>query len=345
MKNFSTNSPQLTTPVKNFMTKHPYILKLTDSLEKAINIMVFNKVGSIIIVNDEKKPINILTKTDILKLLFFKQTNVSIKKALKKLKKEKKKILTINENASITDCIETFISSGIKYLPVVNGKGKVAGIISSNDIIHNFSYLIFIDNLTKLGNRHYLESVKVKLNKLQNRITTGILMLDIDNFKKVNDTYGHTLGDKVLRKTAETIINNVRFIDEVIRCGGEEFLVILLKAHKEVVLKIGERIRKAIKNIRFKGQPELQITVSIGATLCSSDCKLEDCIKRADFALKKAKREGKDRVVFTPPHIRTVKRQINFGYMSQKLRYSYKNCFYHQFKNYKNCFRLHSQTT
>lgn len=301
MKQFSNHSLNLSNPVKEFMIRNPYIVNLSDSVKKVATLMVLDKIGSAIIVNGDKKPIDILTKTDILKLIFFNHESITIRKALKLLKKKKKKLLTINEDAPITSCIEIFIRDGIKHLPVVNKENKIVGIISATDIIQKASYLIFIDNLTGLGNRHYLESLKVKLNKFHGKISTGILMLDIDNFKKVNDTYGHSFGDEVLRKIAQTIINNIRFVDEAIRYGGEEFLIILFKAHKEVALKIGEKVRQAVENIRFKKYPEFRVTISVGATLCFSN-NIEDCIERADLALKEAKKEGKNKVVFiTPP--------------------------------------------
>jgi diguanylate cyclase (GGDEF)-like protein len=301
MKQFTANNLKLNNPVKDFMIKDPYTAEITDNVKEAIELMVSNKIGSIIIVNSNKKPINILTRTDILKLIFFNYTDITIKDALKILKKEKVKLFTINENDPITDCIEIFVSKGIKHLPVVNSKNEVIGVISATDIIQKVSYLIFIDNLTGFGNRHYFESLKVKLHKFHGKITTGLLMLDIDNFKRINDTYGHTFGDKVLKKVAETIIDNIRFVDEAVRYGGEEFLIILFKAHQQVVLKIGERIRQAVERIRFEEHPELRVTISIGATLCLSTSNIEECIKRADLALKKAKKEGKNRVVFTPP--------------------------------------------
>jgi diguanylate cyclase (GGDEF)-like protein len=301
MKSFQENDIKLSNPVKDFMTREPYTAKIQDSIKEAIDLMVSNKIGSIVVTNNNKEPVNILTKTDVLKLIFFNYTDVSIDDALRILKKKNSRIFTINENDLITDCIEIFVSKGIKHLPVVNAENKVVGIISATDIIQKISYLIFIDGLTGFGNRHYFESLKVKFDKFRGKITIGILMLDIDNFKKVNDTYGHTFGDKVLKKVAETIINNVRFVDETVRYGGEEFLVMLFKAHREVVLRVAERIRQAVERIKFEEYPELKITISIGATLCLPSSDTGECVKRADLALKKAKKEGKNRVFFLSP--------------------------------------------
>jgi diguanylate cyclase (GGDEF)-like protein len=229
-----------------------------------------------------------------IELIFFNYTDVSIDDALRILKKKNSRIFTINENDLITDCIEIFVSKGIKHLPVVNAENRVVGIISATDIIQKISYLIFIDGLTGFGNRHYFESLKVKFDKFRGKITIGILILDIDNFKKVNDTYER----KVLKKVAETIISNIRFVDETVRYGGEEFLIMLFKAYREVVLRVAERVRQAVERIKFEEHPELKITISIGTTLYLPSSDTGECVKRADLALKKSQERRQKQGIF-----------------------------------------------
>ena len=284
--------------VKDFMTKNPFAIEKGENIKHAIDLMTSNRVGSVIIVDKDFKPINILTRSDILKLIFLGYTQVKVEDALKILKKDKKKLYVVKENDLISECLELFIYKNIKHLPVVNKEGKLVGVISATDIIKKVSYLIFIDNLTGLGNRHYLESLKAKLNRFYKNISFGVLMIDIDNFKKLNDTYGHLFGDKVIRKVSKAILRNIRIVDEAIRYGGEEFLVILFKVNKEALLKIAEKIRKDVEKIKFRSHPEVKVTVSIGATLCKNGCELEKCIEKADKALKIAKETGKNKVVF-----------------------------------------------
>lgn len=284
--------------VKDFMTKNPFAIEKGENIKHAIDLMTSNRVGSVIIVDKDFKPINILTRSDILKLIFLGYTQVKVEDALKILKKDKKKLYVVKEDDLISECLELFIYKNIKHLPVVNKEGKLVGVISATDIIKKVSYLIFIDNLTGLGNRHYLESLKAKLNRFYKNISFGVLMIDIDNFKKLNDTYGHLFGDKVIRKVSKAILRNIRIVDEAIRYGGEEFLVILFKVNKEALLKIAEKIRKDVEKIKFRSHPEVKVTVSIGATLCKSGCELEKCIEKADKALKIAKETGKNKVVF-----------------------------------------------
>jgi len=122
----------------------------------------------------------------------------------------------------------------------------------------------------------------------------SILMIDIDNFKKINDTYGHLFGDKVLKKVAETIRRTLRNSDIAIRYGGEEFLVILPHTDLESAKIVGERIRKTIERLDIDG---IKITISIGIADNTLSSKLEDLIRKADQALYIAKRTGKNKVV------------------------------------------------
>ena len=122
----------------------------------------------------------------------------------------------------------------------------------------------------------------------------SILMIDIDDFKKVNDTYGHLVGDKVLKKVAETTKKTIRKSDVAIRYGGEEFLIILPHTDLEAAKIAAERIRKNIEKLDVDG---VKVTVSVGIADNSLSPKLEDLIRKADQALYIAKRTGKNKVV------------------------------------------------
>ena len=125
------------------------------------------------------------------------------------------------------------------------------------------------------------------------------MMLDVDHFKNVNDTYGHLAGDAVLTNTAQTIKSTLREIDRLGRYGGEEFLVILPETDGQQATKSAERIRKAVKDSMTDYENNtLKVTVSIGvAVIQSTDNNENDLINRADDALYSAKGKGRDRVV------------------------------------------------
>lgn len=158
------------------------------------------------------------------------------------------------------------------------------------------------DFLTGLLNRRYIDQVLKDLFNDYNQNTSSLLLMDLDYFKRVNDTYGHDQGDIVLKGVAKIIKNSIRTSDTVARYGGEEFIAILPSASKEVVFSIAERIRINVgqKIFNLNGQ-EVHITISIGsATLIREENKyqtLEEWIQAADKALYKAKNNGRNLVV------------------------------------------------
>ena len=160
------------------------------------------------------------------------------------------------------------------------------------------------DPLTSLYNRRYFETeVAKRIHEAQktNR-AYSILMLDADFFKKVNDTYGHKVGDKVLIELSGKTEQALRDCDIVARYGGEEFLVFLPDINAEQAYKVAERLRLAIASIVVEadnGKP-VTFTVSIGVTSSEISDKVDILIKTADEALYKAKQNGRNRVeIFT----------------------------------------------
>lgn len=126
----------------------------------------------------------------------------------------------------------------------------------------------------------------------------GIIMIDIDNFKVINDTYGHLVGDQILKEFTAIISNTIRKSDFVGRYGGEEFLAVIPDLDVDEVKTIAERIRKNIESETFHiGSLSLKITASLGVYVLTEKSKIEDAIKLADDALYEAKKSGKNRVI------------------------------------------------
>jgi two-component system, cell cycle response regulator len=167
--------------------------------------------------------------------------------------------------------------------------------------------LALTDELTGLYNRRYLHAHLDELVARINQDGTGaaLLVLDIDHFKSVNDTYGHAAGDDVLRELAARALNTVRSVDLVARLGGEEFAVVMPETDATVATAVAERLRLAIAGEPFalgSSGERIWVTVSVGATatLSSGDDR-ERLFKRADAALYEAKSAGRNRVVLRPP--------------------------------------------
>jgi two-component system cell cycle response regulator len=163
--------------------------------------------------------------------------------------------------------------------------------------------LAVTDTLTGLHNRRYFDihAVAAVAQAVQSGRPLSILMLDIDHFKNVNDSFGHDAGDDVLREFAHRVRKNLRGIDLPCRVGGEEFVVVMPDTDMSIATVVAERIRRKIDRDHFlvqSGTRAISVTVSIGAaTLLAADETLPSLMKRADQALYRAKRDGRNRVV------------------------------------------------
>ncbi|NTV62096.1 MAG: diguanylate cyclase, partial [Oscillochloris sp.] len=162
------------------------------------------------------------------------------------------------------------------------------------------------DPLTGLFNRRYLEETLLReLHRaMRDRYPVGVIMLDVDHFKRVNDTYGHEAGDTVLRALGTLLLGMVRAGDVVCRYGGEEFVLMLPKAPMAVVVGRAEAVRQAVSDlaIRYHEQELPRLTVSLGASVVlDAHASVAEALACADAALYAAKRAGRDRVVAMAP--------------------------------------------
>jgi diguanylate cyclase (GGDEF)-like protein len=161
--------------------------------------------------------------------------------------------------------------------------------------------LATIDSLTSVYNRHYIfKQLKIEAARVfREKGKLSIVLIDLDFFKKINDSYGHQVGDEVLQEVAKTIQNNIREYNTVGRYGGEEFLILLPNSDSDSAVEIAERIRQSIEDIVIECDKQiLSITISAGvSTLSYPEVNIERLIKRADDALYIAKGNGRNKVV------------------------------------------------
>ena len=163
------------------------------------------------------------------------------------------------------------------------------------------------DSLTNLWNHAAIfDRLEQEIVRAQRQgLPLGVLMADLDYFKRVNDTHGHTTGDEVLRGVANAYRSMTRPYDAVGRYGGEEFMFVLPGCDAEATRNLAERVREEVSRLRF--EPNLNVTVSIGATALIGQTPITASVlvKQADDALYKAKNAGRNRVEFTQVAIRT----------------------------------------
>jgi len=160
-----------------------------------------------------------------------------------------------------------------------------------------------IDELTGLYNRRYFERhVSLMLEKsMEQGRDLALVMLDIDCFKPVNDTHGHSVGDLVLKEFAQRLKSSLRGIDLACRYGGEEFVVLMPDTSQSKAQAVADRVRRCIGDTKFKVSQNLSIdiTVSIGVALANQQGDSPDALlKRSDMALYRAKNLGRNRVEF-----------------------------------------------
>ena len=178
--------------------------------------------------------------------------------------------------------------------------GVVADVTERRRMHEEMCRLARTDCLTGLWNRRYfLELGGRELSRaVRKRLPVSLLMVDIDHFKAVNDTYGHDIGDLALKRVAEVLRDNVRDLDVAARIGGEEFAVLLPEASVREGALAGERVLRAVREERICG-PDMWfgVTVSVGVSTMSGAPCMDDLLKKADMALYAAKECGRDRML------------------------------------------------
>jgi diguanylate cyclase (GGDEF)-like protein/PAS domain S-box-containing protein len=198
----------------------------------------------------------------------------------------------------------------VRASPIKNGRGRIIGsveIFSDNSSrialahkVEELQGLALLDPLTELGNRRYAEfTLQTRLDEFYRYgWRFGLLFIDIDNFKRINDTYGHDIGDKVLRMVAKTVKNGVRSSDAVCRWGGEEFIALIAYIDEASLRLLADKLRVLAEqsNLLSDGA-SINVTISVGATISRMDDTAETVIKRADELMYQGKLSGRNCVV------------------------------------------------
>jgi diguanylate cyclase (GGDEF)-like protein len=179
-------------------------------------------------------------------------------------------------------------------------QARVSNILNLQAAAQKLEHLARTDSLTGAFNHgHLLETGSKEIHRSKRYTRTlSVLMIDIDHFKSVNDTYGHGIGDDALKKTVEVLHDQLRAEDTLGRLGGEEFAVILPETGKAGATQLAERLRIAVSEIVIETPTgPLSFTVSIGVAEGAKEDEFQEILKRADDAMYQAKGQGRNQVV------------------------------------------------
>ena len=197
----------------------------------------------------------------------------------------------------------------VRAAPIRDGTGRVVGavevfsdnsqIAAMTDLIKELRQLSLLDHSTEVGNRRFLEQQLIARLNEQDRYgwRVGVLFVDIDHFKEINDRNDHIVGDRVIRMVARTLANGIRSFDIVGRWGGDEFVVLIVNVDEEQLHTVSEKLRRLIENSGFtEGGKTIRVTVSVGGVLAAAGENPEAVIRRADQLMLASKTAGRNRV-------------------------------------------------
>jgi len=196
----------------------------------------------------------------------------------------------------------------IRTAPMRDAEGRIVGAVEAfsdnrartalREEIEELTRLALLDQLTEVGNRRYAEMTLTARHAELERYgwAYGVLMIDIDHFKLLNDNYGHDVGDAVLRMVAQTLKASIRSFDVVARWGGEEFVVIMEKVGADELTSRAEMLCRLVGASSLTANGEsLSVTVSIGGAIAQAGAGPEEAVKRADELLYRSKSAGRNR--------------------------------------------------
>ena len=163
--------------------------------------------------------------------------------------------------------------------------------------VRELEQMALLDHLTNLGNRRYIEDRIEACIAEHKRFGWffGIIFIDLDHFKRINDKYGHDVGDETLKMVARTLEVNSRPFDLVGRWGGEEFIAVIRNVERGYLIRIAERYRSLVKQSGIHSEKKrIRVTISLGATMVRDDDTLDSLVKRADRCMYASKSRGRD---------------------------------------------------
>lgn len=292
-----------------------------EPLKNVFKYLLDNTHDCVIICGETDQPIGILTTKDVLELL---HRGVDFNEHLCNYMCTP--VMSIHESATIKDGIDFVQKKHFRRVVVVDDAGKFVGVINQKDLISmsyskwallmknyqnelkelnsllekkakEYKKMATTDSLTGLYNRYKLDELfELEHYSMKKKGTPlCVAVLDIDHFKKINDTFGHKEGDMMLKRLSNMLLKELRSTDTVARWGGEEFVMLLGSVDIDVACRVLEKFREQVSEYDYETVGK--ISVSIGVSQVREDDSFISAFSRADKALYEAKRGGRNRVV------------------------------------------------
>jgi len=246
-----------------------------------ISKLFIEKYKDVLVVLKSNKPFYILTAIDIIDNLVSHNDKCTFDAYIEKFPKS---IISVSIEKTVFEAYNLMRSNRIHHLVIVNENDEFECIINMNDFATFLTDIALKDEMTGLYNKRFFEFIVDKYNK--NEIEIGLIFIDLDNFKILNDNYGHMFGDKVIKKTADIIKSSIRDIDFAFRFGGDEFVVIVV-ARQNVLLKIVKRIKEKINKAVIEN---VKLQASIGYAHFPTEGDIQSVIDLADKRMYEEKR-------------------------------------------------------
>ncbi len=293
--------------VKEYMTSPILSVDNDATLKEVADFMNSHKTSVVLVRNKNHGYIGVVTDADFTHKVAVKEYSVNTTTIESIMSAP---IKAVDGSIFMADANEIMCQSGIRHLAVTEN-GEFIGLLSAmnffeyyKDVEEHLSNLAVHDGLTGIYNRRYFDETLAREWKrtMREKAPLSLIMLDIDYFKKYNDTYGHQAGDECLRQVATTISGALRRpADMAARYGGEEFVVVLPNLKLEDSAKFGETIRAKIEALKMEhkqsdANPFITVSLGIASVVPSSISSYEELVGAADKALYSAKNKGRNRV-------------------------------------------------
>lgn len=294
--------------IADVMHRHVITVTTETSARECAEKIAREHIGCLIVIN-RQKPVGIITERSFVSL--FRKGTVDPDK-IKASDFMASPLVTIPPDIDFSEAVAVFNERGIKRLPVVAGS-RIIGLLTHKNMIEYSNLALSnlaaenkklqkdaaVDALTGVYNKktilRHIRGEYKRIKRYGGR--TSILFIDIDHFKKINDTYSHLAGDGVLKELGKLLNDGCREIDVIGRFGGEEFIVITPNRKKYHAVRFAERLRKIIEKHRFHYKDTvIRFTVSIGIASLFEGREYKVALERADKALYYAKNAGRNRI-------------------------------------------------